>query len=824
MMQIFKKILIYSFLTFSFVIASAALLLHIYQQDIIYLATTRINKILNTKVEVNKNIELSILKNFPHLTIVFHNVKIYEPNPQITEPFADISELALNFNIYDIYHKNYTIQNLSIENGYIQLRTDSTGNHNFDILKDDTSSSEKNFFLKNISIKNIDLLYDHQPSRFFTQLFIKNTQSSLAATQKKYQLTVVGDIYSKIITIDNQKFLTAKNAHLNTSIQIDVNKSIIIPKNTLLIENTKYEFESTYLFEEQQIDLTFNAAQSNIYTLAALLPSQYQKELYKYKSNGNIFFKGNIKGEVKKPSIQIDFGFNNATFTEPTTKIKIEKATLIGSYNNGIKNNSSTTTISLQNIQATVNNHTIKGDFKLNNLDNPTLDFNLNGTLDLALLNTFLKNKNITTLSGFVDCDVSFKGLLQDLNNKKTFDKINAHGDIQAHNINVQFNQYPYPIKIEKGACSFNKNDVAVNDFQFEIKNNVFLLDGMFRNLIGKIIYPERPMYIEASAVSEEINLDELLSSEQRIKGEVNDFALPLLKDYHMDLNLKAKSLHYNKVNAKNISTDVSWHFPLLKLNNHKTNICNGSLTGNTTIKMLDARNLEISTDSKLNNISIDSLFHDFDDFGQDFIRYKNLKGKLNCDISLLFKLNEHLKIAENSLMCDADFSITNGELIQFEPLQKISRFVDGSNLARVQFSELKNHLLIYNEKINIPEMYIKSNIGNLGIAGTHHFDGKIDYHITYPLNNLRKEKIDPDAAFGAIRPDNKGESKLFLILTGTTDNFKITYDKQKTEVKIKNDLKKEKEELISIFKKKETEVKQTETKKTEEEYFDFDE
>lgn len=823
MMQIFKKLLIYSFLTFSFVTATAALLLHIYHQDIIYLATTRINKILNTKVEVNKNIELSVLKSFPHLTIVFHNVKIYEPNPEIVEPFADINELALNFNIYDIYNKNYTIQNLSIENGYIKLRTDSTGRHNFDILKDDTSSTENDFYLKNVSIKNIDLLYDHQPSSFFTQVFVKQTKASLAAVQKNYQVTVVGDVYSKIVAIDNQKFLSAKNASINTSINIDVNKSIVIPRNTLVIENTKYEFESTYLFENQMIDLSFNAAQSNIYTLAALLPTQYQNDLNKYKSNGNVFFNGKIKGAASEPSIQIDFGFNNATFTEPSSKIKIENATLIGSYTNGSKRNSSTTTVSLQNIQATVNNNTIKGDFKLNNLDNPSIDFNLNGTLDLSLLKSFLKN-NITTLSGIVDCDVSFKGRLQDLNNKNTFDKINAHGEIQAHHVNVQFSQYPYPILIEKGFCSFNKNDVAVNDFQFEIKDNVFLVDGMFRNLIGKIIYPERPMYIEADAVSDEINLDVLLSSEQRIKGEVNDFALPLLKDYHMELSLKAKTLHYNKVTAKNISTNVSWHFPLLKLNNHKTNLCSGTITGNTAIKMIDARNLEITTDSRLSNIAIDSLFHDFDDFGQDFIRYKNLKGKLTCDISLFFKLNEHLKIAENSLMCDADFSITNGELIQFEPLQKISKFVDGSNLGRVQFSELKNHLLIYNEKINIPEMYIKSNIGNVGIAGTHQFDGKIDYRITYPLNNLRKEKMDPDAAFGAIRPDTKGEAKLFLILAGTTDDFKISYDKQKTEVKIKNDIKKEKEELISIFKKKETEVKQTENKQTEEEYFDFDE
>ncbi len=90
-----------------------------------------------------------------------------------------------------------------------------------------------------------------------------------------------------------------------------------------------------------------------------------------------------------------------------------------------------------------------------------------------------------------------------------------------------------------------------------------------------------------------------------------------------------------------------------------------------------------------------------------------------------------------------------------------------------------------------------------MSISGTHTFDNQINYYIGYPLKNIKKEKMDPDASFGAIRPSDRGEMTLFLIVKGTTDNFTITYDTKKVKEKIISDIKKEKDELIQLFKKK---------------------
>ncbi|HTJ51583.1 MAG TPA: hypothetical protein VL443_19120, partial [Cyclobacteriaceae bacterium] len=84
------------------------------------------------------------------------------------------------------------------------------------------------------------------------------------------------------------------------------------------------------------------------------------------------------------------------------------------------------------------------------------------------------------------------------------------------------------------------------------------------------------------------------------------------------------------------------------------------------------------------------------------------------------------------------------------------------------------------------------------------------------------KKKIDTDEAFGAIEESSGGQTKIFLKIIGTTDNYEVKLDKEATKKKIMSDLKKEAKELKEAFqsrgakKKKEVELQK-------DEYFDWD-
>jgi hypothetical protein len=97
--------------------------------------------------------------------------------------------------------------------------------------------------------------------------------------------------------------------------------------------------------------------------------------------------------------------------------------------------------------------------------------------------------------------------------------------------------------------------------------------------------------------------------------------------------------------------------------------------------------------------------------------------------------------------------------------------------------------------------MEVKSNVTTIQLSGTHTFEQNIDYRVVAPLRN--KKKIDPDEAFGAIEDDGSDKAKIFLKITGTTDKYEISYDKEAVKKKIASDLKKEVQELKDAFKLK---------------------
>ena len=114
--------------------------------------------------------------------------------------------------------------------------------------------------------------------------------------------------------------------------------------------------------------------------------------------------------------------------------------------------------------------------------------------------------------------------------------------------------------------------------------------------------------------------------------------------------------------------------------------------------------------------------------------------------------------------------------------------------------------------------MEVRSNVTDIKISGTHTFDQRIDYRLITPL---RPKRVIEAAADGAWEKDKQGNSRLFLKIKGTTDDYRILYDTEAVKNKIVNDLKEEVQELKDAFKSK-SKKQEKEVELNEDEYFDW--
>jgi hypothetical protein len=237
---------------------------------------------------------------------------------------------------------------------------------------------------------------------------------------------------------------------------------------------------------------------------------------------------------------------------------------------------------------------------------------------------------------------------------------------------------------------------------------------------------------------------------------------------------------------------------------------------------IVDAKNnkaIDVVSTFKLNGIHLDSIFYVFENFDQNFIVDKHLKGQTYADVELELSLNQNLKLYSETLISDISVSLKNGELNNFEPMKKLNKYLNDEGLSRLRFSDIKNDIHIENKTIYIPQMEVRTNVTSIKVSGTHTLDQKIDYRIIAPLRN--NKNISSREAKEALQEDGSGQSKLFLKIVGTTDDYKIIYDTESVKKKIASDLKKEVKELKDAFKNKGTKEKK-ELELEEEEYFEW--
>jgi hypothetical protein len=150
------------------------------------------------------------------------------------------------------------------------------------------------------------------------------------------------------------------------------------------------------------------------------------------------------------------------------------------------------------------------------------------------------------------------------------------------------------------------------------------------------------------------------------------------------------------------------------------------------------------------------------------------------------------------------DDFIFDGELVDYKPLVKLSKYVRGEEFTHVRFSTLKNQIRIENEIIHIPEMDIESDRMSVTLSGNHSFSNEIDYHLQLLLSDViaRNKTIREDLGDNFVEETNDGNTRLFLSMSGSADDPVVRYDGQAVRNKIAADLKNEKEEFKSLFRK----------------------
>ena len=788
---------------------TVSFLLYQFKDKIIATIVSELNKDLNTKVVVEK-IDIDFWETFPQVSLEFDKIKMRGSFLGDDSHLLLADKILLSFSLLDVYYGRYKIAQTLIENAELHLVIREDGENNFTIINPskDTIQVKSNvsFNLEGATLKKVRVIFENKINHQVYDVFCTKGEANFLSNNGSWGVKVGGDFYVNKISVDSQNYLAEREIILKSSLIFDKETGYYkVEPSDIIIGSSNFNLEGKFGIKTgQDITLSLNGKHTTIQTIVSLLPKEYSKKLGVYKSEGNIYFKGQLKGKVNShyaPEAVFDFGCSNTSFYHPDLSKKIENISFNGRYSNGKKSRGELSYLHLKDVQGSIDGRTFTSDLEVRDFTNPYIKFNFNGSFNLASLKQIFKSETFESLSGELKTDMFFEGYKKHLDHKYTLDKVTSYGNLEIDNCNFTTKGKSFTVRNLNTQFSFDNKAVYLHELTAQAQGQDIKLKGNLSHYLMYLAGTSNDLEGELQLYANSLDLEKLIilpekSASESSSGSGGKSIIPKEAKFYFQCDVK--KVVYKKFSSTNLTGRVFMNQNIFTATNIMMKSGGGSFKLDGKMDFSNPSSSLFTGKARCKDVNVDSVLYMFDSFGQQFLTQDHLKGQITLDADLYVPMNQDNHIITKGLKTLLNVSIKNGELNNFDPMKKLARFIDAKELANIRFSELKNTIRIENEVIYIPDMEIKSNINTVGIIGTQTFAGAMDYKLRVSLKNFNKK--DPDAVFGAIKEEGTNTT-LFLTIKGDADNCVVAYDKQAVKDKVKDGWKKEKQEFKELFK-----------------------
>lgn len=808
-----RRTLIFLFVLIIFLAGSGVIIVYSYQDEVKEYIIGELNKQLNTEIIVDgKDIDFTVLRNFPYASLDFKNVKALDANQnKKRDTLFKAGNISFQFNLRDVFNRKYDIEKVEFQNVDLRIKIDKNGKDNYHFWKPsaDSSNTAFSFALEKIILKDIHLLYTDQRSKQNIDVLIKDCNLAGAFSNENYSLETTADLYVNHIKAEGINYLRRKNIHAEVGLNVNNKTASYKIKDTKLkIENLLFEIVGNIINSEQLIvNVGIRGKNMDVRSVLSLIPEQYKNKINDYESNGEFYFNSTIQGTWSNdqiPQIKAYFGIKNADITQIKDNIVLHQVNLKGQYTNGNNSHSETSSLILMPFSANIEQGSITGELSLQNLNNPSFNGKIKANISLAKLQQFIKIDTIESITGHLKIDAFYSGEGKNVNTGN-YEKINTSGELWISDMNIKLKNNILDFTKINGDFNFDNNDLIVNGLNGKISESDFDLKGSFKNIMGFLLKQNEDITIDATLRSDYINLNEVLANKKEDAVSEGKYKLKFSERINVNLNSEIQHLVFRKFDATNIRGIIKLQDKKMIVDPITLSTMNGNIITSGLVDGSDSSKLLVTCFSDVNKINITQMFQQFENFGGTAITDKNIKGVATLKIQFASVLSPELKMDIDKLYAGVDMTIENGELNNVESMRGLSRFIELKELENVRFATLKNLIEIKNQVIIIPKMEIRSNAINITASGTHSFKNDINYKIKLSLNELLSKKAKQakkqNEEFGEVADDGLGRTNIFISMSGTVNKPIIKYDSKSAIQNVKQDLKVEKQTLKMVLK-----------------------
>jgi hypothetical protein len=816
-------------------IACLVVVTFFYGKEIKKLMLESINEHLNSEIKVAE-IEFSVIRHFPYASVQLKDIVAKDAGSSgEKDTLLKAASASLLFNLFDVFRKDVSIKKIILKDGIVNIRVEKNGDDNYRFWKSAGEGPSPVIDLENVVLDNVRVTYVHKGS---DQNYVFNSVNGTLHgkfSNDRFELRANADLVSEHFYAGKIDYARNKKIKFRSVLKVNtLTNTYEFAESQLRIADLWFDISGniTSLPETTKLNLQVNSNEVELRNMLSLLPPSLTEYFSGIDAKGKFIFKSSITGSADKkhsPDLNFTFALANGTLNPKESDVVLDHLTVNGSFE---KNELKPSLLTINAFNGRLNGRPVEGNLSVRDLEDPYLILKTKADLDLNSLRAFIRHDTLESLNGLMEINISFAGKIKDLKqyaNRNNYES-DASGTIVMENVSLKLKQNPLQYKNINGTFQLHGNDVEIQSLDGFISSTDFHITGSLRNFITFLLIPNQEANMNMTMSSSLINLDEILENKTVSSDEDTSYKIKINPRLVCNMNIAADKLVFRKFEATNIKGKVHIEDQLITSPDLRFNAMEGTVNMTASIATHRHDSVMIGCNAKVSGMNITELFRQMENFGEQTITDKNLKGKLNAEVVFNSSWSKDLTINPSKVVAQADITIDNGELNDFKPLLPLSKYLKLADLKHVSFSTLKNVIQIHDRKIFVPKMEIKSSALNLTASGTHDFDNNVDYKLNMLLSDVMGKKLKSnETEFGVVEDDGLGRTKLFLAMKGPVDDPKFSYDKKGVSEKIAQDLRADKRNMkvmlneeLGMFKKDPT-VKVDKKKKKEEMQIDWE-
>lgn len=500
-----KKTLKITGITLAVLFAALLILPFAFKGKIVSAVQTAANKNLKATVSFNPDLSLSLIRNFPNLSLGIDELKIVGKDSFANDTLINAPHLNLVVDLASVFGGGeIVIQKIHLQDARANIIFLKSGAANFDIAMADTTATEKpttdtsapmSLSIKELNIENTRIHYiDHSMD------FELTTEGTNLLSQ--------GDFADALFTLNNKigidrasmsfggmTLLSKAKISGETAIDMDLNQMKFgFADNQFQINDLALIAKGWIKMGEidMDMDIDVRTPNSDFKSFLSVVPGCYTENFADVKASGTmglVFTMKGIMNDLRMPATHVELKVKDAGFQYPAMPANASNIQLNFALDN-TDGNPDNTHVVIAPLSANLGGDQLAVSLDMKTpVSNPYANGKVDINLHLDRWKQLMPLESGTQVSGEVNAHFNFDGHFSAIA-KEQFNDLKAGGNIALKNI-AYTSAASLPLKLQQLDMSVSPTDFNITVNQLQYGKSAMNINGKLQNMLGYYLNDE---------------------------------------------------------------------------------------------------------------------------------------------------------------------------------------------------------------------------------------------------------------------------------------------------------------------------------------------